>query len=138
MRRCTRARRQKHAFESSEQMDAKVREMLQEGGGLYHLDIETLRALRPHVILTQSLCAVCAVDYALVARAAREMDPHPAVIDLNPQASGALPGMLANLKSCHGCYLRPASHACRASTTSSRTPCAWGRRWGGRRRRAGR
>jgi ABC-type Fe3+-hydroxamate transport system substrate-binding protein len=51
---------------------------------LYQLDIPTLRALRPDVILTQDLCEVCSIDLATVRAVARTMTPEPAIVSLNP------------------------------------------------------
>ena len=47
---------------SSAAIDARVRETLQTGESLYDLDVETMRNLRPDLILTQDLCHVCAID----------------------------------------------------------------------------
>jgi iron complex transport system substrate-binding protein len=52
---------------------------------LYSLDEERLRALRPHLVLTQELCAVCAVSYADVQHAAaRMLDVGTRVVSLEP------------------------------------------------------
>lgn len=54
------------------------------GPSLYHLDTDRLRALRPDVILTQDLCAVCSIDLNTVRRVAAGMEPRPTVVSLNP------------------------------------------------------
>lgn len=72
-------------FETSAQVDAQVRQALQAGESLYTLDVRQLEALRPDVILTQDLCAVCSIDLNAVRAVARGMRPEPAVVSLNPQ-----------------------------------------------------
>src|SRR5436189_4626464 len=43
-------------------IDAAVREHTEQGDAIYELDETTLRKLRPDLIVTQALCAVCAVS----------------------------------------------------------------------------
>ncbi|MDX2131522.1 MAG: ABC transporter substrate-binding protein [Planctomycetota bacterium] len=66
------------------EIDAQVRDALAQGRSLYELDEPALRALRPDLILTQDLCAVCSIDLAAVRRAAATFDPAPAILSLNP------------------------------------------------------
>jgi iron complex transport system substrate-binding protein len=47
---------------SSGQIDAIVRQSTRDGRSLYAVDAELIDELRPDVILTQDLCAVCAVS----------------------------------------------------------------------------
>lgn len=56
----------KNPFVSCEQMNAAVTATLQTGEGLYYIDQQLLKQLRPDVIVTQSLCTVCSVDLRLV------------------------------------------------------------------------
>jgi len=77
---------QKTNFTSARDVDEQVRLALESGNGLYGIDECLLRELRPDVILTQSLCAVCSVDADLVHRIARRLDPVPNVVDLNPHS----------------------------------------------------
>lgn len=65
-------------------IDRTVREHLGAGQSLYDLDSEGLAALRPDVILTQDLCAVCSIDLAAVRQAASGLVPRPEVVSLNP------------------------------------------------------
>ncbi|TCC23450.1 cobalamin-binding protein [Kribbella speibonae] len=44
------------------EIDAAVRRMVAAGEDLYHLDAGALRELDPDVVITQDLCAVCAID----------------------------------------------------------------------------
>lgn len=66
-------------------IDRHVRASVHAGSSLYALDDTKLAALAPDVIVTQELCAVCAVSYDIVARAAKRMrGAGPAVISLEP------------------------------------------------------
>jgi iron complex transport system substrate-binding protein len=47
---------------SSYEIDQRVKAILQEGLSVYRVDAEKLKALRPHVIITQDHCEVCAVS----------------------------------------------------------------------------
>src|ERR1700746_4056340 len=47
---------------SSAQIDEAVRSALRGGRSLYTVDADLIDALRPDLILTQDLCAVCAVS----------------------------------------------------------------------------
>ncbi len=44
-----------------------------------------LQKLQPDVVITQSLCHVCSVNYCLVERLTAQMEPQPRLLDLNPQ-----------------------------------------------------
>lgn len=68
-------------FQSSAQMNDAVTSSLEAGQGLYRLDAQLLRELKPDVIVTQDLCAVCAVDLSAVQRAC---DGSAKIICLNP------------------------------------------------------
>ena len=54
------------------------------GRPLYHLDATLLASLHPDLVLTQSICGVCAVDLPEVERVARAMAPPPRVLSLDP------------------------------------------------------
>src|SRR3954452_16397576 len=45
------------------EIDRAVRELTEQGKAIYALDEERLRELQPDLIVTQALCAVCAVSY---------------------------------------------------------------------------
>jgi iron complex transport system substrate-binding protein len=53
---------------------------------LYALDAERLAQLDPDLIVTQELCAVCAVSYEIVERAAKRLRGDPRVISLEPSS----------------------------------------------------
>jgi len=66
------------------------------GRSLHHVDPELLRALRPELVLTQEVCAVCAVSTADVAAAAAPLEPAPRVLSLN---ASTLEQMLEDVES---------------------------------------
>lgn len=70
---------------SSEQIDALVRERLQTGRALYSLDLPVLERVRPDLIVTQSLCDVCAVEESEVRAAVCALPGHPAVVNIEPE-----------------------------------------------------
>ncbi len=56
---------------TSAAIDADIRALVRAGLGIYEIDVDRLRALRPDVIVTQHQCDVCAVPFAEVEAAAR-------------------------------------------------------------------
>ena len=54
-------------------IDRHVRASVHAGSSLYGLDDQKLAALEPDLIVTQELCAVCAVSYEIVDRAAKRL-----------------------------------------------------------------
>ena len=69
---------------TSGQIDTLVREQMSGEQALYHLDIPTLEALAPDLIVTQALCDVCAVAAAEVTDAACRLPGNPPVVNLEP------------------------------------------------------
>ncbi len=67
-------------------IDRHVRAEVHSGSSLYALDERLLDQLRPDLILTQELCAVCAVSYEIVARAARRFRGDPRIVSLEPSS----------------------------------------------------
>jgi iron complex transport system substrate-binding protein len=74
------------------EIDAAVRERTQAGEAIYELDVERLHELAPDLIVTQALCPVCAVSYEDVEQIAKEMDPVPEVLALDPTTLGETMG----------------------------------------------
>lgn len=70
------------------EIDAAVRERLDRGEAIYALDEDLLADLQPDLIVTQALCAVCAVSYDDVRATAERLDPVPKVIGLDPKTLG--------------------------------------------------
>jgi iron complex transport system substrate-binding protein len=67
-----------------------VSEQLTTTKALYQLDLPLLRELRPDVIVTQSLCDVCAVSPNEVQMALAQLPGTPCVVNLEPQSLGGL------------------------------------------------
>jgi iron complex transport system substrate-binding protein len=67
-------------------IDRHVRARVHEGSSLYGLDDAKLAALEPDLIVTQELCAVCAVSYEIVDRAAKRLRGDPRVVSLEPSS----------------------------------------------------
>jgi iron complex transport system substrate-binding protein len=63
-----------------------VRESVHGGSSLYELDEALLADLRPDLIITQELCAVCAVSYRRVSDAVRAIDAATRVVSLEPSS----------------------------------------------------
>jgi iron complex transport system substrate-binding protein len=69
-----------------QEIDAMVREVTARGEPLYELDEEQLAAVAPDLIVTQALCAVCAVSFDDVRAVAGRLPSKPDVISLDPSS----------------------------------------------------
>ena len=69
---------------SPAEIDAVVRERVAAGEDLYRLDEGALRDLDPDVVVTQDLCAVCAVDVTNVDDALRHLGCRADVVTIDP------------------------------------------------------
>jgi iron complex transport system substrate-binding protein len=87
---------------SAGEIDAAVRERTLAGETIYELDSDVLAALEPDLIVTQALCAVCAVSYDDVAEIARELPSQPQVIALDPKTLGETLGDVRTLAEATG------------------------------------
>ncbi len=67
-------------------IDRHVRARVHAGSSLYGLDDAKLAALAPDLIVTQELCAVCAVSYEIVDRAAKRLRGDPRIVSLEPSS----------------------------------------------------
>jgi iron complex transport system substrate-binding protein len=74
------------------EIDEAVRSLTEEGRAIYELDEPALRRLQPDLIVTQALCAVCAVSYDDVQAVAERLDPKPEVVSLDPNTLGEVLG----------------------------------------------
>jgi iron complex transport system substrate-binding protein len=83
-----------HAARAAD-IDRHVRNFLHGGSSIYHLDADLLERLQPDLIVTQELCEVCAVSYAIVDRAARRLASDPRIISLEPSS---LDDVFANIE----------------------------------------
>ncbi len=61
------------------------REVEQKEGDIYEINEKLLEKLQPDLILTQELCAVCAVSYTKVKEAARVLDADTKIVSLEPR-----------------------------------------------------
>lgn len=73
---------------SPKEIDEAVRSLTESGEAIYELDDELLAELEPDLIVTQELCAVCAVSADDVRAVAGRLDPAPKVLSLDPHTLG--------------------------------------------------
>jgi iron complex transport system substrate-binding protein len=73
-----------HERMTSSEIDRHVSSAVGRHGSIYSLDDELLEALKPDLIVTQELCAVCAVSYKEVQHAARVLEGTTKIISLEP------------------------------------------------------
>jgi iron complex transport system substrate-binding protein len=72
------------------QIDTAVKATVAEGRALYELDEERLAEVAPDVIVTQSLCDVCAVSYEDVLEVASRLPSRPRVVQQDPSTLGEM------------------------------------------------
>ncbi len=71
------------------EIDARVRQIVQEGLSVYRIKTDILRSLQPDLIVTQDQCDVCAVSLPEVEDAVRcFLTPDVRVVSLKPQRLG--------------------------------------------------
>lgn len=70
----------------SDDIDAYVRDHLDDNTALYDLDLKALAAVKPDVVVSQALCDVCAVATGDVRDAIRSLPGSPVLIDLTPNS----------------------------------------------------
>jgi iron complex transport system substrate-binding protein len=69
----------------SAEIDRDIKNLVGSGLGIYEIDVEMLRSLRPDLIVTQDQCDVCAVSYADVRAAVCELtDVATEIVSLRP------------------------------------------------------
>jgi iron complex transport system substrate-binding protein len=74
------------------EIDARVRSLTENGEAIYELDEDLLAELEPDLIVTQALCAVCAVSYEDVSAVATRIETRPKVVSLDPKTLGEVLG----------------------------------------------
>jgi iron complex transport system substrate-binding protein len=79
------------------EIDRAVRELTDQGKAIYELDEDALRRLQPDLIVTQQLCAVCAVSYDDVRAMAERLESEPEVLSLDPHTLGEMLGDVRTL-----------------------------------------
>ena len=70
------------------EIDSAVRERTSRGEALYALDEETLAAADVYLIVTQAVCAICAVSFDDVRAVAERLPRKPEVLSLDPTTLG--------------------------------------------------
>lgn len=71
---------------TAEEIDIAVKARVAEGQALYKLDEERLAELAPDLIVTQAVCAVCAVSYEDVLDVAARLPSQPRVLQQDPSS----------------------------------------------------
>jgi iron complex transport system substrate-binding protein len=79
-----------HEVRDSRDIHRHIATALHEGSSLYLLDQSLLERLDPELILTQELCDVCAVSYALVTEAVLRLEGKRQVLSLEPTSLGGI------------------------------------------------
>src|SRR5918998_792433 len=79
------------------EIDRAVRELTEQGRAIYELDEDGVRRVQPDLIVTQALCAVCAVSYDDVRAVAERLESRPQVIALDPHTVGEVLGDVRTL-----------------------------------------
>lgn len=69
-------------------IDAAVRRLAREGASPNRLDASLLEELRPDLVITQELCAVCAVSHDDVLALTADLPGPPDVVSLDPHTFG--------------------------------------------------
>ena len=69
---------------TSAEIDAAIAAHLTDTGSIYALDAKLLDRLAPDLVITQGLCAVCAVSMDLLGQALAGLEKEPGVLSLNP------------------------------------------------------
>ena len=80
-----------------DEIDRAVRALTEQGRSIYELDEAALWRLQPDLIVTQALCAVCAVSYDDVRAIAERLDSQPEVVSLDPHTLGEVLGDVRTL-----------------------------------------
>jgi iron complex transport system substrate-binding protein len=75
---------------SAAEIDRAVKARVAEGQALYELDEELLARLAPDLIVTQAICAVCAVSYEDVLEVAARLPGKPRVLQQDPSTLGEM------------------------------------------------
>lgn len=75
---------------SAAEIDRTVKARVAEGQALYELDEELLAEVAPDLIVTQAVCAVCAVSYEDVLEVAARLPGNPRVLQQDPSTLGEM------------------------------------------------
>jgi iron complex transport system substrate-binding protein len=75
---------------SAGEIDRAVKARVAEGQALYELDEKLLASLAPDLIVTQAVCAVCAVSFEEVVEVAARLPSRPTVVQQDPSTLGEM------------------------------------------------
>ena len=82
---------------TSREIDKQVSNALQDATALYTLKADLIETLQPDILVTQSLCNVCAVDHKDVIKLTETLSPKPSIINLEPVCLNDIYTTLARL-----------------------------------------
>ncbi|WP_457252795.1 cobalamin-binding protein [Pedococcus sp. P5_B7] len=94
---------------SASDIDAFVSKAMAAGEDLYHLDAGALGALDADLVVTQDLCAVCAVDVSVVDDALAYLGCRAEVLTIDPHTLDEVIGSITTLGSATGTAERAAA-----------------------------
>lgn len=94
---------------SASDIDAFVSRAMAAGEDLYHLDAGALGALDADLVVTQDLCAVCAVDVSVVDDALAYLGCRAEVLTIDPHTLDEVLGSITTLGSATGTVERAAA-----------------------------
>lgn len=77
------------------EIDAKIRETLKKGEGVYRFKPGALEQAKPELVITQGICDVCAVPYQFVVGEIKKAKLQPHLISLDPRD---LTGILTDIR----------------------------------------
>ncbi len=112
------------------EIDAFVTRAMAAGEDLYHLDAGALAELDAELVVTQDLCAVCAVDVSKVDDALDYLGCRAQVLTVDPHTLGEVLDSITILGDCHrhpGASDRPGPGTPRASRRCGHNRCGTGR-----------
>jgi iron complex transport system substrate-binding protein len=95
--------------QDSARIDAAVRRLVRDGLSVYRIKTDTLEQLQPDLIVTQEQCDVCAVSYAEVVAATRQLLPAAHIVSLKPVRLADIFTDVQRVADAAGC--RAAGHA---------------------------
>ena len=85
------------------EIDAAVTERMHAGEDLYHLDAGALTDLDADLVVTQDLCAVCAVDVSVVDEALAHLGCRAEVLTIDPHTLDEVLASVVTLGDASGC-----------------------------------
>jgi iron complex transport system substrate-binding protein len=88
------------------EIDAEVRQRIAAGEDLYRLDEGALSELAPDLVVTQDLCAVCAVDVSSVDAALAHLGCDGRVLTVDPQSLDEVVESIVTIGTATGCEAR--------------------------------